>query len=246
MWLISHFGIIKLPALLWLRGIEYNKKHEMNFIGVIAMRATLLFVLLFFPLLASADRLSDSNQLFDFAEIEYPEYFIPAASPTYEFDGYLVRHYSTSGNYIGTKGDEVYVYGNIFNGLLYVGNITDFIELKPDYDEILAELFASGTSDIQVRGVGAVIVILADDLQGSRHQRFIIELATGHTLLISHNIDLAPRINTLSLGDRIEFFGEYEWNDKGGVIHWTHYDPAGNHEDGWILHDDIIYQKLII
>lgn len=91
--------------------------------------------------------------------------------------------------------------------------------------------------------VGIVVVVLVDDLQGSRHQRFIIELASGQTLLIAHNIDLAPRINTLSSGDRIEFFGEYEWNEQGGVVHWTHYDPAGNHEDGWILHNNILYQS---
>lgn len=207
------------------------------------MKFALLFVLFFFTILSSADELRDSNQLFDFAETVYPEYFSPAGMPTYELDGYLVRHYPVSDNYIGTKEDEVFVYGDIFNGLLKVGNITDFIELEPDYHEILAELYASGTSDVQVRGVGIVLVILADDLQGSRHQRYIIELASGQTLLIAHNIDLAPRINTLSLGDRIEFYGEYEWNEKGGVIHWTHYDPAGKHEDGWILHDDIFYQR---
>lgn len=128
--------------------------------------------------------------------------------------------------------------------MLKVGNISDFIELEPGYDEILAELFTEGLSDIQAQGEGTVIALLSDDLQGARHQRFIIELDSGQTLLIANNIDLAPRIDTLSLGDRIGFYGEYEWNEQGGVIHWTHYDPAGNHEDGWILHDDIIYQSL--
>lgn len=208
------------------------------------MRFTLLIMLVVWPLLSTADRLSNSNQLFDFAEAVYPEYFSPANRPTYEFDGYLVRHYPCCDNYLGTKGGEVYVYGNIFNGLLKVGNISDFIEVETDSDELLAELFASGVSDVQVQGEGIVIVLLADDNQGSRHQRFIIQLNSGQTLLIAHNIDLAPRINSLSLGDRIEFFGEYEWNDKGGVIHWTHYDPAGKHEDGWIMHEEIVYQQL--
>ncbi len=208
------------------------------------MRTFLLFVLCCVPLLVTADRISDSNQLFDFAETVYPQYFSPAGTPTYELDEYLVRHYPGSDNYIGTKEGLVYVYGAPFNGLLMVGKITDFIELAPDYDTLLGELYANGTSDVQVRGVGDVLFILSDDLQGARHQRFVIELASGQTLLIAHNIDLAPRLNTLSLGDRIEFFGEYEWNDKGGLIHWTHYDPAGDHEDGWILHDNIFYQAL--
>ena len=94
----------------------------------------------------------------------------------------------------------------------------------------------------QVRGSGIVVSVLADDNQGSRHQRFILELSSGQTLLVSHNIDLAPRIDSLRAGDTVEFFGEYEWNDRGGVIHWTHRDPAGRHPDGWLQHEGATYQ----
>ena len=96
--------------------------------------------------------------------------------------------------------------------------------------------------NVQVYGTGTVVSILSDDLDGSPHQRFIIELNSKQTLLVSHNIDLSPRIDALSLNDHIEFFGEYELNDKGGVIHWTHHDPAGIHVGGWIFHNNIIYQ----
>jgi len=191
-----------------------------------------------------ASNLSDSNKLFDFAENIYPEFFSPSGSSTSDLEGYLVRYYSETNNYIGTKNGGVYVYGDIFNGLLNVGVIADYVELDVDGDELLAQLFTDGISDVQVQGKGTVIVILSDDLQGSRHQRFIIKLESEQTLLISHNIDLAPRIDDLSINDSIEFFGEYEWNDKGGVIHWTHYDPEGNHIDGWILHNNIVYQSL--
>jgi hypothetical protein len=84
--------------------------------------------------------------------------------------------------------------------------------------------------------------MLADDNDGSRHQRFILEVAGGRTLLIAHNIDLAPRIAGLRAGDTVEFYGEYEWNDKGGVIHWTHHDPNGRHVDGWLKHRGRTYQ----
>jgi hypothetical protein len=94
----------------------------------------------------------------------------------------------------------------------------------------------------QVRGEGTVIRILPDDNDGSRHQRFIIRLASGRTLLIAHNIDLAPRIPTLRTGDGVAFNGEYEWNDQGGVIHWTHHDPQGRHAAGWLEHDGRRYQ----
>ena len=40
----------------------------------------------------------------------------------------------------------------------------------------------------------------------------------------------------------IEFYGEYEWNEKGGVVHWTHRDPRGNHESGWLKHKGSTYQ----
>lgn len=103
-------------------------------------------------------------------------------------------------------------------------------------------LFEQRRSDVQVRGVGTVSTTLSDDDEGSRHQRFILELASGHTLLIAHNIDLAPRIDSLRKGDRVEFYGEYEWNEKGGVIHWTHHDPQGRHVGGWLKHQGRVYQ----
>ncbi len=109
-------------------------------------------------------------------------------------------------------------------------------------DDPIARAFANGLSDIQVEGEGTVIRLLPDDLNGSRHQRFIIELASGQTLLISHNIDLAPRINTLAEGDTIRFNGEYVWNAKGGLIHWTHHDPRGRHVAGWVIHNGKTYQ----
>jgi hypothetical protein len=88
----------------------------------------------------------------------------------------------------------------------------------------------------QARGTGTVIRILSDDNDGSRHQRFILSLADGRTLLIAHNIDLAPRINGIREGDTVEFYGEYASNSRGGVIHWTHHDPQGRHPGGWLRH----------
>jgi hypothetical protein len=109
-------------------------------------------------------------------------------------------------------------------------------------DLSIEKAFKNNHSDIQVGGSGKVIRILSDDTQGSRHQRFIIELNSGQSLLISHNIDIAPRIRTLKVGDHINFYGEYEWNSKGGVVHWTHHDPSARHEAGWLNHGGKIYQ----
>lgn len=103
-------------------------------------------------------------------------------------------------------------------------------------------VFDQRRSGIQITGEGVVSKLLADDTDGSRHQRFIIALASGQTLLVAHNIDLAPRIDSLRAGDAVAFNGVYEWNDKGGVIHWTHHDPDGRHEAGWLKHAGQIYQ----
>lgn len=97
-------------------------------------------------------------------------------------------------------------------------------------------------SDIQVQGVGKVIKILRDDNNGTRHQKFLVKLPSNLTILIAHNIDLSNRIEDLRVDDTIEFYGEYEWNKKGGVIHWTHHDPRKKHKDGWLKYNGIIYQ----
>jgi cold shock CspA family protein len=97
-------------------------------------------------------------------------------------------------------------------------------------------------SGAQMGGVGVVERVLADDNDGSRHQRFILRLASGQTLLIAHNIDIANRIEALSSGDRVDFYGQYQSNPEGGVIHWTHHDPDGNHVAGWLKHNGIVYQ----
>jgi hypothetical protein len=94
----------------------------------------------------------------------------------------------------------------------------------------------------QFEGEGTVVRVLADDTKGSRHQRFIVRLASGRTVLIAHNIDLAPRVEGLQAGDSVAFSGEFEDNDKGGVVHWTHHDPSGHHVAGWIKYRGRVYQ----
>ncbi|ODC02663.1 hypothetical protein BFW38_02985 [Terasakiispira papahanaumokuakeensis] len=109
-------------------------------------------------------------------------------------------------------------------------------------DATLIRLYRQGAEGVQVQGQGEVIRLLADDLKGRRHQRFILALSSGQTLLVAHNIDLAPSIDHLAIGDKVSFYGEYTWNRRGGIIHWTHHDPDGRHPDGWLEHDGKRYQ----
>ncbi len=97
--------------------------------------------------------------------------------------------------------------------------------------------FSNHTSNQLIFQEGTVQKILQDDNEGSRHQKFIVKLKNEQTLLISHNIDLSTRIPDLKNGDLVIFKGEYEWNKKGGVVHWTHRDPNGKHQDGYLMHE---------
>jgi hypothetical protein len=61
------------------------------------------------------------------------------------------------------------------------------------------EAFDNHQSNVQVSGYGRVKKILPLDNNGSRHQKFILQLPSGKTLLVAHNIDLAPEITRRSL-----------------------------------------------
>jgi hypothetical protein len=109
-------------------------------------------------------------------------------------------------------------------------------------NELVSAAFQDHRSGLQVSGEGVVDRVLSDDDEGSRHQRFILRLGSGQTLLVAHNIDLAPRIAALQSGDTVAFNGVYEWNAKGGVVHWTHRDPSGQHPAGWLKHNGETFQ----
>lgn len=118
---------------------------------------------------------------------------------------------------------------------------TTAVSISDDQHKIM-QAYQQQSSNIQVQGRGVVKAILPDDNDGSRHQKMILKLENGLTILIAHNIDLAPRIEGLKKGDTVEFYGEYEYSQKGGVIHWTHHDPRGKHIDGWLKYQGKIYQ----
>ncbi len=101
--------------------------------------------------------------------------------------------------------------------------------------------YAKGDTGIWIEDTGFVRRLLSDDNDGSRHQRFVIQLRNGQTLLIAHNIDLAKRV-PLGLGERIHFRGMYEWNDLGGLVHWTHHDPQGIEDGGHVCYRTRTYE----
>ena len=107
--------------------------------------------------------------------------------------------------------------------------------------DTLRRAFDERQSNVPVQASGIVDRLLRDDTDGSRHQRIVVRLPSGQTVLLAHNIELASRVPA-HVGDRLEFFGEYAWNPQGGVVHWTHHDPQGRHASGWIKHQGQSYQ----
>ena len=105
----------------------------------------------------------------------------------------------------------------------------------------LEDAYATKKSDIQVSGSGVVTKLLDDDNNGSPHQRFLVKINAEQTLLFAHNLDLSVHI-PLKVGDEISFSGEYVYNPKGGIVHWTHRDPKSQHMAGWVLAHGKKYQ----
>lgn len=102
----------------------------------------------------------------------------------------------------------------------------------------IRDAFKRRAVDTWVQGCGRVHKVLTDDNEGSRHQRFLLEIKGGvftrpFTILVAHNIDLARRVPVREW-NKVCFKGEYKWTDKGGTLHWTHHDPANWHDGGWI------------
>lgn len=127
--------------------------------------------------------------------------------------------------------------------LLIVGGrfLADRASTNQAADGTIEQAFRDEVSGAVFEDLGIVDKILPDDREGSRHQRFLLKLTSGHTVLVAHNIDLAPRL-PLERGDPVQFRGQFEWNEKGGVVHWTHADPRGKRPGGWLRHDGKLYE----
>jgi hypothetical protein len=111
--------------------------------------------------------------------------------------------------------------------------VPETVSVTPAGDKAVLAAYAARRSGVWLETGGHVTRLLSDDNDGSRHQRFILDVGGGHTVMVAHNIELAPRIPA-RVGDRLSLRGRYEWNERGGVIHWTHHDPQGRKQGGWV------------
>jgi len=105
----------------------------------------------------------------------------------------------------------------------------------PD-DAALCAAYGAGRSHVEVVADGTVTRVLGiAPGRTSPHEGFLMRLGSGCSVVVrvEANTDFTGPI-PLSVGDRVAVKGEYEYYPIGGVIHWTHRDPRGRHEGGYI------------
>lgn len=103
-------------------------------------------------------------------------------------------------------------------------------------DSAVCAAYSSGRSQTEVVAAGRVTRIFGiRPGRSSPHEGFLLSLDAGCRLVVrvEVNTDFTGPI-ALSSNQRVVVKGEYEYYPRGGVIHWTHHDPRGRHENGYI------------
>jgi hypothetical protein len=86
---------------------------------------------------------------------------------------------------------------------------------------------------------GRVSRNLSDSNGKYEHQRFIVTCPSGQTVLIVNDVSIGKRA-PVAPGDEVAVHGRYFYNAQGGLIDFTHHDPAGG-TGGWILYGGKVY-----
>ncbi len=122
-----------------------------------------------------------------------------------------------------------------FTAILVVGWLAACGASTPPDDAAIVNDFHNHQSNVEVTADATVVRLLADSTSSTgTHERFIIKLSSSDlTLEVEHNISIAARA-PVKEGDHVIVHGEYIWNSQGGLIHFTHHDPQGTHEGGYI------------
>ena len=109
-------------------------------------------------------------------------------------------------------------------------------------DAAIVADFQNHRSNVEVTADGTVVLLLPDRTSSTgTHEQFIIKLTSQDlTVEIEHNISIAARV-PVAQGDHVIVHGEYVWTAKGGLIHFTHHDPQGTHEGGYIVDNGKTY-----
>jgi len=108
----------------------------------------------------------------------------------------------------------------------------------------ICSLYASGRSGVEVIGQGTVLAVIGTHAGPSgEHEGFLVKLERQCDLLlrIEANVGITGSI-PLHEGETVTVKGQFEDDPTGGMIHWTHHDPAGRHVAGYVIAGGKIYQ----
>lgn len=104
-----------------------------------------------------------------------------------------------------------------------------------DNASALADIATGRNAEVVVEG-HVVRVLRTSRGPHGNHERFVLRIAAGgHSadVLVADNISLA-RAAPIYRGEDVVVKGALVLDPQGPVIHWTHHDPRGRHEGGFI------------
>lgn len=108
-------------------------------------------------------------------------------------------------------------------------------QTAPD-NAAVCEAYHAGRSHVEVVAQGTITRVLGVTAgRTSPHEGFLIRLdsACRVTVRVEANADFTGTFPIVP-GTRAVVKGEYEYYPIGGVVHWTHRDPRGRHEGGFV------------
>lgn len=108
------------------------------------------------------------------------------------------------------------------------------------------DAWRSNRSHLEVTAEGSVARRLGTRVgRSGTHEGFLLHLTgaagRGLTVRVEDNVDITGPI-PLTEGAEVEVRGEYIFDRRGGIIHYTHRDPRGRHSAGYVRVNDKFYQ----
>ncbi|BCG64487.1 MAG: hypothetical protein methR_P2268 [Methyloprofundus sp.] len=115
---------------------QIKNKQARKKISITLMLSIAASLSFFLPTIVVSNELSESEAIFNWVEKDYFQYFSPAGKESFHASDYFVRYYNESDTYIGTKDGQLYVYGAVFDGLLPLGSISQWLPLATESTSI--------------------------------------------------------------------------------------------------------------
>jgi len=99
----------------------------------------------------------------------------------------------------------------------------------------ICDAHALQRSRVEVTASGTVTRILGiREGPSGTHEGFLVRVPDCNIVIrVEHNVDIGGSI-PLHQGEAVQLRGEYLYDPRGGIVHYTHHDPSGRHPGGSI------------